>query len=404
MPANVPEPAEVITRMTSRRPRFWPPGADATGQAPETRRPPAQETGDDGDRRVPLVLVDGRMARRRRTGIATYISELRHVMETKPASDLRIEWVFGPPALPRLGRLTRWGNLFLDVLWLHVMLPLTAWRRRAALIHAPVNWGPWWSRRPTVVTIHDLSWERVPEAFPENFRRYARTFARRSVKQAARVIAVSESTSHDLQELYGVPPERIRVVPNGVHPDTRPPGPREPIIISVGIREPRKRIGALVEGHALYMARAPQDPPPCRLVVVGGAGGDEDRVRAAAGPGCEIRGFVRREELLDLYRRATLLAYPSSYEGFGLPVVEAMAHGCPVLCARNSSLVEIGGRSAIFLDDVTPEGIAAALEEALADREALAARGEAGREEAARYSWPASATATRDVYRQALRR
>lgn len=357
-----------------------------------------------GGRSVPLVLVDGRMARRRRTGIATYVNELKHVMDTRPASDLRVEWVFGPPGLPRLGRLTSWGNLLLDMLWLHVMLPLIAWRRRAALVHAPVTWGPWWSPCPVVVTMHDLAWERVPEAFPDNFRRYAGTFARRSVRRAARVIAVSESTSHDLQELYGVPPERIRIVPNGVHPDTRPPGAREPFILSVGIREPRKRIGALVEGHAIYHANAPASPPPCRLVVVGGPGGDEERIAAAAGPGCEIRGFVRREELIDLYRRATLLAYPSAYEGFGLPVVEAMAHGCPVLIARNSSLIEIGGRTALFLDDVTPEGIAEALGQALADREGLAARGEAGREEAARYSWPASATATRDVYRQALAR
>jgi glycosyltransferase involved in cell wall biosynthesis len=138
--------------------------------------------------------------------------------------------------------------------------------------------------------------------------------------------------------------------------------------------------------------------------VVGGPGGDAERIRAAAGPGCEVRGFIRREELLDLYRRAMLLVYPSAYEGFGLPVVEAMAAGCPVLIARNSSLIEIGGRSALFLDEVTPESIATALTEALADREALAERGEAGRAEAARYSWPASATATRDVYRQALRR
>lgn len=353
---------------------------------------------------MPLVLVDGRMARRRRTGIATYVHELKHVMDTRPAPDLRVEWVFGPPGLPRLGRLTSWGNLLLDMFWLHVMLPLIAWRRRAALLHAPVTWGPWWSPCPMVVTMHDLAWERVPEAFPDNFRRYAGTFARRSVRRAARVIAVSESTSNDLQELYGVPPERIRVVPNGVHPDTRPPGAREPFILSVGIREPRKRIGALVEAHALYFADAPASPPPCGLVVVGGPGGDEERIAAAAGPGCEIRGFVRREELIDLYRRATLLAYPSAYEGFGLPVVEAMAHGCPVLIARNSSLIEIGGRTALFLDDETPEGIAQGLREALADRDELAQRGEAGREEAARYSWPASATATRDVYRQALAR
>jgi glycosyltransferase involved in cell wall biosynthesis len=389
--------------MTARRPRRWPlrrtrraDGATA-GQAS-----PASNGGSPEDRT--LVLVDGRMARRRKTGIATYIHELQHVMGNRPASDLRIEWIYGPPGLPRLGRLTSWGNLLIDMLWLHVLLPLAAARRRAGVLHAPVNWGPWWSPCPMVVTMHDLAWERVPEAFPENFRRYARLFARRSVKKAARVIAVSESTSRDLQELYRVPPDRIRVVPNGVHPDTRPPGPREPFILSVGIREPRKRIAELVEGHAIYMANAPANPPPCRLVVVGGEGGDEERIRAAAGPGCEIRGFERREELLALYRRATLLAYPSAYEGFGLPVVEAMAHGCPVLCARNSSLIEIGGRSAIFLDDVTPEGIAAALTEALADREALAARGEAGRAEAARYSWSASATATRDVYRQALRR
>jgi glycosyltransferase involved in cell wall biosynthesis len=382
--------------MSRRRPRLWPRrDADASPE-PSSARPNGE--------RAPLVLVDGRMARRRRTGIGTYINELRAVMEARPASDLRVEWVFGPPGLPRLGRLTSWGNLALDVLWLHALLPLTAWRRRAAVLHAPVNWGPWWSTCPTVVTIHDLAWERVPDAFPESFRRYARLFARRSVRRAARVIAVSDSTAHDLQELYGVPPERIRVVANGVHPDTRPPVAREPMVISVGIREPRKRIGVLVEGHARYLASAPADPPPCKLVVVGGPGGDEERVRAAAGPGCEIRGFVRPEELLDLYRRAMLLVYPSAYEGFGLPVVEAMAAGCPVLCARNSSLIEIGGRSALFLDEVTPESIADALTAALADREALAERGEAGREEAARYSWPASATATRDVYRQAIRR
>lgn len=368
----------------------------------------AGATADGGTSRqkAPLVLVDGRMARRRPTGIATYIRELRHVLESKPASDLRVEWVYGPPGLPRWGKITSVGNLLLDLAWLHVLLPLIAWRRRASLLHAPVTWGPWWSPCPMVVTMHDLSWERVPDAFPESFRRYARFFARRSVAKARRVIAVSESTANDLRELYHVPHERIRVVANGVEPDTRPPGPREPLILAVGVMEERKRISVLAAAHARYWDEAPADPPPCRLLIVGGSGGDEDAVRANAGPGCEIRGFVRREELLDLYRRATLLAYPSAYEGFGIPVAEAMAHGCPVLCAHNSSLVEIGGESAIFIhdDDVTPEGLARALTRVLADRRALAERGEAGRAETARYSWPAAATATRDVYRQALRR
>ena len=292
------------------------------------------------------------------------------------------------------------------MLWLHVLLPFTAWRRRAAVLHAPVNWGPWWSPCPTVVTMHDLSWERVPEAFPENFRRYARLFARRSTRRARRVIAVSDSTARDLQELYGIPPERLRVVPNGVYLDTRPPGPREPFLLSVGIREPRKRMVPLVEGHARYFASAPPDPPPCRLIVVGGPGGDEERVREAAGPGCEIRGFVRREELFDLYRRATLLVYPSAYEGFGLPVVEAMAHGCPVLCARNSAAGR-DRRAARRSSSTTSrrEGIAEALGGGPGRPRGPARRAarRAGRRPPATRG-PPSATATRDVYRQALRR
>jgi glycosyltransferase involved in cell wall biosynthesis len=286
------------------------------------------------------------------------------------------------------------------------MLPLIALRRRAALVHAPVTWGPWWSPCPTVVTVHDLSWERVPSAFPENFRRYARLFARRSVKTAQRVIAVSESTATDLREVYGVPDAHIRVVPNGVERDLRPPTTREPFILCVGIMEPRKRIPLLAEAHARYWRDAPADAPPCRLVIVGGDGGDEPAVRAAAGPGCEIRGFVRREELIDLYRRATLLVYPSVYEGFGIPVAEAMAHGCPVMCARNSSLIEIGGDAAIFVDeaDMTPAGLAAALTDALADRAALADRGEAGRGGGAGETGAPPPTPPRDVYRQALGR
>jgi glycosyltransferase involved in cell wall biosynthesis len=372
------------------------------GQAPDPGQLPVALP----DAPPPLVIVDGRMARRRPTGLATYIRELRHVLESRPASDLRVEWVYGPPGLPRRGPITSVGNLVIDMLWLHVMLPFTAWRRRAALIHAPVTWGPWFSPCPTVVTVHDLSWERVPEAFPERFRRYARLFARRSVKKARRVIAVSESTAADLRELYRVPDRRIRVVPNGVEPDARPPLEREPFILSVGVLEGRKRIPALAEAHARYWSTAPADPPPCRLVIVGGDGGEEEAVRAVAGPACEIRGFVRREELVDLYRRATLLVYPSAYEGFGIPVAEAMAHGCPVLVARNSSLIEIGGDAALFVDDqdITPDGFEHALTEALADRAALEARGEAGRAQVARFSWPAAATATRDVYRQALAR
>jgi glycosyltransferase involved in cell wall biosynthesis len=348
-----------------------------------------------------VVIVDGRMARRRPTGAATYITDLAQALADGDDAGVDVRVLWGPPPLPRRNRLTTAGNLLLDLAWIHVLLPLAAWWRRADVVHAPFNWGPRWCPCPVVVTVQDLAWERVPEAFPAGFRRYARLFGRMSARRAARVIATSASTRDDLIELYRVDPARIRVIPIGVAPPpAAPPAEREPFILAVGEFEPRKRIRELVAGHREYLRTAPPDPPPCRLVLAGAGGSDEAAVRREAGPECELLGFVSDATLHDLYRRATLLVYPSAYEGFGLPVLEAMTHGCPALVARNSSLTEVGADAAAYLDDPTPEGIAPALTELLADRAALAARGEEARLHAARFAWPAVAQATRDVYRE----
>ena len=353
--------------------------------------------------RIPLVLVDARLARRRRTGVATYIRELDRAVRAAAPSDVRVAFRYGPPGVPRRGSVTGLVNLLIDLLWLHVWLPLDALARRAAVIHAPVNWAPWWSPCPTVVTVQDLSFERLPEAYPSGFRRYARLFARRSARRAAVVIATSHATARDLTDLYGVNPARIRVIPIGVHPAAAAEDERAPFVLHVGEFEPRKRVPALVAGHRAYHRAAPPDPAPCALVLAGAGGSEQDAVRAAAGPECELRGFVTEAELEELYRTATLLVMPSEYEGFGLPVAEAMARGCPVLVADNSSLPEVGGPSALLIEDPTPEGIARALERALADREALRRRGERARADAARFSWASAAKATLDAYRAAAR-
>ena len=137
-------------------------------------------------------------------------------------------------------------------------------------------------------------------------------------------------------------------------------------------------------------------------MVAGAGGSDEEAVRSAAGPGCELLGFVSDEELRRLYRRATLLVYPSACEGFGLPVAEAMAHGCPALVARTAALVEVAGDPALVIDDPSADGIARALDEALADREALALRGEAARRRSARFGWAGAAAGTLAAYREAI--
>lgn len=354
-----------------------------------------------GDRSV--VIVDARMARRRRTGAATYIRELHAALEAADPPDLDVRFVWGPPGLPRRNALTRIGNLTLDLAWQHIALPIIAGRHKAQVIHAPFNWAPRWSRCPTVVTVQDLAWERVPDTFPPSFRRYARIFTKQSARHAARVITTSTSTARDLTALYGVPDERMTTIPIGIHPDPTPShAPRAPFVLSVGEFEPRKRILELIAGHRAYLAAAPADPAPCRLVVVGAGGRDEAAVQAAAGPECDLLGFVDDATLADLYRTATLLVYPSSYEGFGLPVLEAMAHGCPALIARNSSLTEIGGDAALYIDTPTADGIASALTDALADRSALVARSEASRAHAARFAWSHVADQTLAVYREAI--
>ena len=349
-----------------------------------------------------LVLVDARMARRRSSGVATYVRELRAAVEALAPADLRVVWMMGPPGLPQRNRLTSLGNLVLDLLWTHMWVPLVALARRADAIHATFNWAPWFSPCPTVVTVHDLSWEIFPEDYPSDFRAYARFFTRRSARRARLVITPSQATADDLVRLYRVPGWRMRPVPHGVHHDDHQTGPRERFVLSVGVLHRRKRIVELVKGHALYYAASAPETR-CRLVVVGGPAGEEDAVAAAAGPGCELRGFVSREELIDLYRRAMLLAYPSAYEGFGMPVAEAMAHGCPALVAPNSALLEVVGDSGFLLDEASPQGIAEALHRALADPDGLARRGERARHEALRFSWRASAEGHIAAWREAAR-
>src|SRR5262249_56177285 len=136
-----------------------------------------------------------RGGRRRRCGDAGQGGGLDGGSGRTPHDGLRVSFSYGPPGVPRRGVLTTAANLLLDSLWLHVCIPALAAAHRAALVHAPVNWAPLWSPCPTVVTVHDLAWERMPEAFPRAFRAWARLLARRSRRRAPRGIAGSHATA-----------------------------------------------------------------------------------------------------------------------------------------------------------------------------------------------------------------
>jgi glycosyltransferase involved in cell wall biosynthesis len=199
------------------------------------------------------------------------------------------------------------------------------------------------------------------------------------------VIAVSEFTALEAVELLGVDEERVRVIPHGVEPPFEPDGPavEGDYVLAVGTLEPRKNLPRVV----LAAERAGVD-----LRVVGAPGWGE--------VGVESAGFVSDDELARLYRGATCLVYPSLYEGFGLPVLEAMASGTPVVTSRNGALAELSGGAAVLVDPRDVDAIAAGIEEAAKRREELRA---AGLERARAFTWEAAAKATADVYRDAAR-
>jgi glycosyltransferase involved in cell wall biosynthesis len=260
----------------------------------------------------------------------------------------------------------------------------------ADVLHCPTYRGPLRPRTPLVVTVHDLAVFRHPVAFRPWTRTYSRTVVPQVVRGARRVIVVSEFTRRELVELLGVRDDRIRVIPNAVEDTFTPAGSAADgeYVLAVGTLEPRKNLARLV-------AAARRAEVELRVVGARGWGA----VDVAAGNGVRWLGEVPDDELARLYRGARVLAYPSLYEGFGIPVLEAMACGTPVVTSAGGATEEVAGGAAVLVDPLDPASIAAGLEEADRRRDELR---ELGLERARAFSWRDVARATEEVYREAV--
>jgi glycosyltransferase involved in cell wall biosynthesis len=332
----------------------------------------------------PLVVIDADVLGRARTGDETYVWNLLRALPAA-APDLRLAAVTRHPELVPDGvepvELAA-GSQELRMAW---SLPRLLRRLRPALAHFQHALPP---RCPcaAVVTVHDLSFERDPTVMSAKDRLVFRTVVPRAARRAARVLTVSERTRRDLVELYGIPEERIVVTPNGVDPAFRPDGSGGDYLLFVGAIQERK--------NPLAALRA-ADEAGLPLVVVGPAK-DEVLAGELARRGASLRGWVEKEELAALYRGAAALVLPTRYEGFGLPVLEAMASGTPVVATPDPALREVAGEAAVFAE---PAGLGQAVATALADRDRLVA---AGLERARAFTWEETARRTADVYREAL--
>jgi glycosyltransferase involved in cell wall biosynthesis len=274
------------------------------------------------------------------------------------------------------------ATLARDLWWYPRGLPHGA--RGLDVLHCPTFRGPVRSSVPVVVTVHDLAVLRHPGAFNQWTRRYSRFAVPRVAGAARRLIAVSEFTRGEIVELLGVPEERICVIPNAVGEAFVADGPASggDYVLAVGTLEPRKNLGAAQEAAQ-------------RLGV-------ELRVVGAQGWGdVQVNGWLGRvsdEELAALYRGARCLVFPSLYEGFGIPVLEAMACGTPVVTSAGGATEEVAGGAAVLVDPHDPAAIAAGIEEASSRSDELRAR---GLERAAQFSWVRVAAETRAVYEEA---
>jgi len=330
----------------------------------------------------PLVVVDADVLGRHRTGDETYVEQLLRALP-EFADDLRIAALTRDPSLVPDGIEAIHLPARSQELRMAVAVPRLLRRMRPALAHF-IHALPLACPAPAVVTVQDLSWERDPSVFGVWDRVTFKIFVRRAVRKAERVIAISERTKRDLVELYNTPPDKVVVTPLAPDPAFRPAGEHDSFLLFVSAIEPRKQPLAAIDA-ANAVGR--------KLVVVGPAK-DEELAAELRRRGAEVRGYVPKEELVSLYQRAACLVFPSRYEGFGLPVVEAMACGTPVVAAPEPAMQEVAGDAAIFAEDLT-EGI----RRALAERDRLSA---AGLERAKAFSWRETARVTADVYRSVL--
>jgi glycosyltransferase involved in cell wall biosynthesis len=313
-------------------------------------------------------------------GTARWVNGLLSVLEQRADPEIvRMSW----------GGTGRWTALARDVVWYPALLPRAARKAQLDLLHTTIFRGPLRSQVPVVVTVHDLAVLRHPEAFPAWTRLHGSITLKPTLRAARRIIAVSEFSRREIADLIAIPLDRIDVVPNGVDPIFTTEGARAEgeYVLAVGTLEPRKNLARVIEAA---------ERMGVELRVVGASGWGSV---AASGAGVRWLGRLPDAELAALYRGARCLVYPSLYEGFGIPVAEAMACGTPVVTSRDSAMADVVGAAAVLVDPLDVSAIADGIAEADTRREELV---RLGHERAHLYTWERAAAAAVAAYERAL--
>lgn len=374
------------------------------------------------------IGIDYTAAYEQGAGIGRYVRELVRALaahDGQTSYRLFVAGAVSESLPPAPGSNFSWCPTHISPLWFarlwhraQLPLPVEVFTGRIRLYHATdFTLPPVLPGTRTLLTVHDLSFVRAPETATPVLKAYLDRIVPRSVRRADHVLADSQATKNDLIELYGTPPDKISVLLSGVNPEFAPvtdPAarkeacqryniPEHPYILSIGTVQPRKNYARLAQA----LAALGPEWQDVHLVIVGGRGWlDSPIYQTVADLGLNERihfvGFARDEDLPAIYSAATGLAYPSLYEGFGFPVLEAMACGIPVVTSKVSSIPEVAGDAALLVDPYDVDDLTDALRRLLADSQLRGDLVKRGFEQAARFTWAQAAQQLKNIYDRML--
>ncbi|NHC16223.1 glycosyltransferase family 4 protein [Motilibacter deserti] len=349
----------------------------------------------------PVFGIDARAAAEVPAGRGRYVRELLRALSSLPHEGERYVLYCRQPADLGLDSRFTWRQLPLpDPAW-HLQAAVLASRQCDAFLSTNSYLTAWFTWRPTAVTVHDLVPFRPDAPALKSAQRIEKATIGIALRRARRFLCVSQATRRDLVSRWPATASRARVIPLAADSrfSTASAAVREhPYVLAVGTLEPRKNLPRLLDAWA---ALSDAERGAHELLLVGPTGWEAEEIvnRAAGAPAVQLLGQVSDDELAALYAGSTLFAYPSLFEGFGLPVLEAMAAGAPVVTSSVSSLPEVAGDAAVLVDPLDTSALRDALASLLTDPARRSALSAAGRARAARFSWERTARETRDVLR-----
>jgi len=371
-------------------------------------------------RTLPTIAVDLRALVPEATGIGVYTRSLMLALARRGGARY-VGMAHRPPRgaeeLRAAGVELEHQAMPLGVAWQQLALPRRLGKGDVDLFFSPLGILPLRCPVPSVVTVHDLTVLLLPETHRLKVRLSQLPFLRSTLDRATRVVADSRSTAEDLRVHFPQCAGRVRVICPGIDPDFQPGSPeaiaatREGLgcpdgyILYAGTLEPRKNLACLLDAWETLRDEEPETTPP--LVLAGPYGWGSARLvrrleRVAARAPVQMLGRLCRQRLVEVFQGARIFAYPSLYEGFGLPPAEAMACGIPTVVSRASSLPEVVGEAGLTVAPDSPEELAGALRRLLRDGELAADLADAGRQQSRLFTWERAAEAFEETFREAL--